>query len=405
MKFIYLNDTRPSCTNYIDIDKFLICLEPVDSCEQTMLEEEIGDETISIAIFQAIIAVVIASPIQFLYELLCIYLVKIKQNTDKAGENCKIMSFQLFMVFVSTFLFFLSIHTIYEVLSFGRPQMMFITFILCVFIDNMKSFVTLSVIYCVVVKRFMHLKQNEVEVQVKEMSPKQENQIPKLKLFCLKFLESSLVESFSMCVITIYTAFVLFWLIHEGFGFKVDDTIMSQIDNIFLNFFLMEIILKTFASNLQYLQDYFNFFDTFVVILSYVLNLMEVVVKGVSVLRLIRVVVIILRKITGNQNKLRHQNKNLNPVVSIITILEQIRDMDELTQSVKKEAIQAIEIIESNKLYELNFDMNSEQKNMDMDAKQWLNLTTDQASDATSWFEVDLDDFLKEIHRENEEID
>lgn len=57
--------------------------------------------------------------------------------------------------------------------------------------------------------------------------------------------------------------------------------------------------------------------------------------------------------------------------------MEQIRDLDELSQSVKKEAIQAIEIIESNKLYELNFDMNSEQKNMDMDAKQWLNLTTD----------------------------
>lgn len=49
--------------------------------------------------------------------------------------------------------------------------------------------------------------------------------------------------------------------------------------------------------------------------------------------------------------------------------------------------------------------MNNEQKNMDMDAKQWLNLTTDQASDATKWFEVDLDDFLKEIHRDNEEID
>jgi signal transduction histidine kinase len=125
-----------------------------------------------------------------------------------------------------------------------------------------------------------------------------------------------------MLVITVYTIFVLFWLIHEGFGFKVDDTIMSSIDNVFLNFFLLEIILKSFASNLMYLYDLFNFFDTFVVILSYVLNQMEVVIKGVSVLRLIRVVVIILRKITGNQNKLRHQNKNLNPVESIIKILE-----------------------------------------------------------------------------------
>lgn len=265
-----------------------------------MLAEELGDHTISFAIFKAIIAVVLASPVQFLYELLCIFLIKIKHNTDRAGENCKVMSFQLFMVLVSTYLFMHTIHILYVVIGFGRPQMMFSTFAICVVIDNAKSLVSLSLIYCVIVRRFMHLDINEEEFQLKEKIPKQENQIPKLKLFCLKFLESSVVESFSMVVITVYTVFVLFWLIHEGFGFTVSDVIMSQIDNVFLNFFLIEIILKSFASNLMYLYDLFNFFDTFVVILSYVLNLMEVVIKGVSVLRLIRVVVIILRKITGN---------------------------------------------------------------------------------------------------------
>lgn len=185
----------------------------------------------------------------------------------------------------------------------------------------------------------------------------------------MKFLESTLVESLSMFIIGIYTIFVLFWLIHEGFMQKVPNYIMQAIDNIFLNFFLVEIILKSFASNLMYLYDAFNLFDAFVVVLSYVLNLLNVVVKGVSVLRLIRVVVIILRKITGNQNNLRHLNKNLNPVESIIKILEQIKELEEIPLSARKEAEQAIEIIESNKLYELNFDMNNEQKNMDMDAK------------------------------------
>ena len=42
---------------------------------------------------------------------------------------------------------------------------------------------------------------------------------------------------------------------------------------------------------------------------------------------------------------------------------------------------------------------------MDMDAKAWLNITTDTASDTAKWFERDLDDFLKEIHRENDEVD
>jgi hypothetical protein len=49
--------------------------------------------------------------------------------------------------------------------------------------------------------------------------------------------------------------------------------------------------------------------------------------------------------------------------------------------------------------------MSSEEKNMDVEAKAWLNITTDPANDTTQWFERDLDDFLKEIHRENEEVD
>ena len=64
-----------------------------------------------------------------------------------------------------------------------------------------------------------------------------------------------------------------------------------------------------------------------------------------------------------------------------------------------------IEIIESNKLYELNIDMSNEEKNIDMEAKAWLAITTEAANDTTTWFERDLDDFLKELHREADELD
>lgn len=49
--------------------------------------------------------------------------------------------------------------------------------------------------------------------------------------------------------------------------------------------------------------------------------------------------------------------------------------------------------------------MSNEEKNMDIEAKAWLNITTEVANDACSWFERDLDDFLKEIHREDDEPD
>ena len=126
-----------------------------------------------------------------------------------------------------------------------------------------------------------------------------------------------------MFAISLYTLFILFWLTYlDIIGPVLKETVLAQIDNVFLVFFLIEIVLKSFASNLMYLYDGFNMFDTFIVLLSWILNLVGIIFKGLSVFRLIRVVVIILRKITGNQSKLRHQNKNNNPVESVISILQ-----------------------------------------------------------------------------------
>lgn len=155
----------------------------------------------------------------------------------------------------------------------------------------------------------------------------------------------------------------------------------------------------------MFLVDAFNAFDATVVIISEVMNIMAIQAKGLGVLRLLRVVVITIRKITGNQSKLRHQQKMKNPVESVIKILRAIVESKELSNSFKKEAKWAVEIIEGNKLYDLNFDMASEEKGMGVEAKAWLNMTTEASNDTTQWFERDLDDFLKEIHREDEEPD
>ena len=46
-----------------------------------------------------------------------------------------------------------------------------------------------------------------------------------------------------------------------------------------------------------------------------------IIAKGLGVLRLVRVVVITIRKITGNTNKLRHQSKEADPLKSVLQIL------------------------------------------------------------------------------------
>jgi hypothetical protein len=228
--------------------------------------------------------------------------------------------------------------------------------------------------------------------------------IPMIKNWILKALESRLVETFSMLMISIYALFILFVLTLSD-ALNVDPNLLALIDSVFLTFFFIEIFLKTFASSGMFLADFFNGFDAVIVITSEVFNIMQITAKGLGVLRLIRVVVITIRKITGNQSKLRHQSKINNPVDSVLKILQQLHDLPELSKNNKKEAKFAIGIIESNKLYELNLDNSSEGQAIDMEAKTWLNITTEAANDTTTWFERDLDDFLKELHRESEEAD
>jgi hypothetical protein len=80
-------------------------------------------------------------------------------------------------------------------------------------------------------------------------------------------------------------------------------------------------------------------------------------------------------------------------------------ELPDVPNNTKKEAKNAIDIIESNKLYNLNIDMSDQEKNLDMEAKAWLKFTTETANDPTNWFERDLDDFLKELHREVDDAD
>lgn len=133
-----------------------------------------------------------------------------------------------------------------------------------------------------------------------------------------------------MIIISVYALFVIFWLTHAEFVPKpnipnppppIDEGLLILIDQIFLCFFLTEIVLKTFASNMIYLKDLFSIFDAIIVFVSFILNMMGIVIKGLGVLRLIRVMVIIMNKITGNTSKLKHKQKAKDPVGNVISIL------------------------------------------------------------------------------------
>jgi hypothetical protein len=70
-----------------------MCLYPDDECEQTVHADEIGSDPVLVARTKGLIALLIANPIQFIFELLSIYLIKIRFDDQKVGDNCMILSF------------------------------------------------------------------------------------------------------------------------------------------------------------------------------------------------------------------------------------------------------------------------------------------------------------------------
>ena len=165
----------------------------------------------------------------------------------------------------------------------------------------------MSAIYVVVVRRFGFLKENEKEfIDPAHREVKKENAIPRSQVSCLKFLEHEYVETVSLFTIGLYSVFILYDLTLTDI-FPANKDIIDKIDFVFLTIFLIEIALKTFASSFRFLsQDFFNSFDATIVIVSWILNIVGITMKGLGVLRLIRVVVITMRSITGTKNKLRH---------------------------------------------------------------------------------------------------
>ena len=89
----------------------------------------------------------------------------------------------------------------------------------------------------------------------------------------MKVLESFWFETISLILISLYTVFIIFWLTLADLFSFINDKMMSQIDTAFLVMFLIEIIMKTFASSLRYLFDKFNCFDAVIVVVSFTLNM------------------------------------------------------------------------------------------------------------------------------------
>ena len=215
------------------------------------------------------------------------------------------LAYQCFISFLFVSILLISLHYAIVVASTCDSFLVFITFAVTWCIDQVKQFGTLAVIHLIVVKRFGYLRINEKDfIDPTDREVKQELAIPKLKNCCLRTLQHQFIENLSLLTIGLYSIFILFDLTISQF-FDIDADMVNMIDFVFLNVFFIEIALKTFASSGSFLVDGFNLFDAAIVIGSWGLMIRGITFKGLGVLRLIRVVVITIRSITGKKSRLR----------------------------------------------------------------------------------------------------
>jgi len=91
-----------------------------------------------------------------------------------------------------------------------------------------------------------------------------------------------------------------------------------------LTFFVIEILLKSFAYGFSFFTDFINLFDSTIVIVSYVFLIMDLQVKILGLLRVLRLIKVIvgMKKVVdekrARQNEIKQQKKESSTMSSYV---------------------------------------------------------------------------------------
>jgi hypothetical protein len=140
----------------------------------------------------------------------------------------------------------------------------------------------------------------------------------------------------------------------------------NYLNFLLLTFFVLEIICKTFAYGFAFYADLINSFDTTIVIVSYVFLILDLKMKILGLLRVLRLIKVIvgMKKVVdekkARQNEIKLQKKESSTMSSyverVIDFLEKHTVNPEVPKHLQEDIQWAIDIISSNKLYAGSFE-------------------------------------------------
>jgi hypothetical protein len=109
------------------------------------VRSEFGDNNASISPELAVYAMLICTPLQFIFEFLCIALAKTRgkrfnhhivvNDHHNTTENFKLLSFQIFVSAIFVYIIAQSVYYIEIIASEGRPGLIFLTLLLSIAFD------------------------------------------------------------------------------------------------------------------------------------------------------------------------------------------------------------------------------------------------------------------------------
>eukprot|EP00359_Climacostomum_virens_P005920 CAMPEP_0204903912 /NCGR_PEP_ID=MMETSP1397-20131031/4558_1 /ASSEMBLY_ACC=CAM_ASM_000891 /TAXON_ID=49980 /ORGANISM="Climacostomum Climacostomum virens, Strain Stock W-24" /LENGTH=879 /DNA_ID=CAMNT_0052072627 /DNA_START=171 /DNA_END=2810 /DNA_ORIENTATION=+ len=399
------DDTRPRCKNSFQ-EENLVCVNPSDDCEEVFVPNAVGSGLRMDGVY-AIVAIVIANIFQYVFLFLCIFTQSLPyENIDRIRMMSSKCLAQIAVLIYSAASIFIAIWRVILIHKYGPADALWGTFLFAFGLDQVKSFFFHCLIWYLLIRRCGYLKPNEENFVNPDWAlDRKDTAFIYYRQECGKFLENSYYEASSIVFLLIYGVFVLIVLsMNELIN---DDLTLNIIDQAFLSAFLLEILVKASVQGISYFADGFNTFDFIVVLVSFIMFFLGIAARGLAALRLLRLVrlVIILRKVSA-KTKRKSKNNFSTAAEESVYILKQVRQFKKLTFRQKKELVWAIDIIATEKLYELTMsnttDKNSGNTSTDLDARRWVSLAQKSSNDPLKWFDRDLDDYLFERQRNGE---
>ena len=134
---------------------------------------------------------ILANPLQILWDFLTAHLEKMPIDTDNPKRSCFLLAYQCFISLIFVVILLVTLNLAIITAATGDAMLIFITFAVTWLIDQVKQFGTLAMIYLIVVRRFGYLQTNEKEfINATDREIKLEMAIPRLKHCCLRTLQN-----------------------------------------------------------------------------------------------------------------------------------------------------------------------------------------------------------------------